>query len=134
MEKLVDVLQIKILGNTLERYLISLAIFVGSIIVLKIIERFVVRRLKSFAEKFPSRIPLPMAGALEKSVLPLSYFIAFYFAVMQLALDPILEKWVRGATLVVLTIQLTRAILMILVYLIEEIWLKKHVRQQENVL
>ncbi len=139
MHKLIKLLEIQILGNTLQRYLLAMSIFLGLIFALKFLERVVIRRLKTFSIKWPGhhgevlKINPSFIETVEKTLIPLSYFGAFYLAVTQLVLDPSLFKGVRAVAVVVLTVQMTRLALAFCIYFVDEIWIKK-LAQQENAL
>lgn len=133
MNSILQLLEIRILGNTLERYLLGAAVFLGMIIVIKIVERVVLKRVKQlhFLEK--RHLSQFLSQILEKNLLPLAYYAAFYTAVTQLELDPALARFIRGLAVIVLTLQITKLILAAVTYFVSEIWARGGGRNEAAV-
>jgi small-conductance mechanosensitive channel len=124
MDSILNVLEVQILGNTLQRFIIALSVFLGLAIALKIFERFVIHRIKK--SKFGHHgFPQFVAQVAEKAIMPLSYFAAFYFAVTQLYLNPSIARLVTSIMVIVLTIHVTRLGLNLAFFFIQELWIKK---------
>lgn len=132
-QKILQILEIQILGNTLGRYLFAGAIFVISVLVLKTIERVFIRRLKKDAQSSTYSLQNFVIDITQQRLVPIFYFVAFYVAITQLALTPELTRFVHGVTVVILTFQVTKLSLAILIFAIEEFWLKKQPNYENAV-
>ena len=132
MDEILQLLEMQILGNSLKRYFVALLVFIASMIILKVIERFLTGNMKKLAEKNTFGINPAMVETFQKLFLPLLAFGAFYFALTQLQLDPALARFVRGGAVIYLSIQIARISLIAGVAFVEDIWLKK--QAQENAL
>lgn len=129
MEKIGEILQIEFLGNTLQGYLISLIVFLGSLLVLHFIGVLLLRRLKAYTEKTVSKLDDFILDICEKTIFPLLYLGAFYFAAKQLVLNSSVDKLLDVLMVVVLTVQGLRLGLKCLVYLVAQTWLKKETQK-----
>jgi small-conductance mechanosensitive channel len=74
-------------GNTVLAYLIALGIFVISVLFVQIFRTIVLRRLKKWAERTKTTLDDFIIVAIRKSILPILYYGAFYFAVGTLSLS-----------------------------------------------
>ncbi len=129
----VEFLRLTILGNTIQAYLAALLLFVGALVVLRVLEKVVIHRLQSFCEKRAVKVDPFFFEILQKTVVPLLYVSAFYFAAVQLALHPVVENLVHGFCIVVATIQVTRLALTLAILLLEKTWFKKVTAQGGTV-
>ncbi|MDD5665169.1 MAG: hypothetical protein PHI09_03190, partial [Candidatus Omnitrophica bacterium] len=73
------------LGNTLQRYLITICILVLGMLIIKLIVRRVVSRLKALAQKTIPIFDYFLVTLLEKVVLPLFYMLVIFLALKSLA-------------------------------------------------
>ncbi|MBU0694621.1 MAG: mechanosensitive ion channel family protein [Candidatus Omnitrophica bacterium] len=110
------------LGNRLLDYIIFLLIFLGALIVIKIFRGIVLKRLKKLAEKTVTTIDDFLISTLERIVLPLLYFGAFYLAVNSLALNLLLNKIINVLGVAVLTLFTARLITEIIGYGFKFYW------------
>lgn len=99
-----EFLQQTLFHNSVARYLIFLAIFVGTVVVLKLFDSIVLRRLKAQAEKTATRIDDLLIHTLEYIFMPVGYFAAFYMATRSLTLNPALSKSIDILGIIILTI------------------------------
>jgi small-conductance mechanosensitive channel len=97
-------------GNTIEAYLIALGILIGSIILIKIFKSIVLHRLKKWAEKTETTLDDFLIKGIEKSIVPLLYFGAFYAAITSLRLNVETRKIVEIFSLALLTFFIVRFI------------------------
>ena len=119
-------------GNTVEAYLIALGIFVGGIIVVKILQKIILYRLKKWAEKTETTLDDFLVRAIEKSIVPLFYFGAFYLGVASLKLSPEAANIIKIASLVLLTFFLVRFISTSIMFTLSH-FIKKQERGEEKV-
>lgn len=90
-------------NNTVLAYLIAAGIFVLLIAVLKIFRVVVLKYLKKWSVKTKTRLDDFLIQAIEKAVLPLLYFGAFYLSVNTLTLPEKIHKLLHAASVVVIT-------------------------------
>ena len=119
-------------GNTVEAYLIALGIFVGGIIVVKILQKIILYRLKKWAEKTETTLDDFLVRAIEKSIVPLFYFGAFYLGVASLKLSPEAANIIKIASLVLLTFFVVRFISTSIMFTLSH-FIKKQERGEEKV-
>jgi small-conductance mechanosensitive channel len=126
MEQLAYLLQIPLFGNPLSSYLLAALVYLVLILALRILERVVIRKLKSLTSSDAHKRTAFFIDLIEKTAVPTLYFGAFYIAVAQLILPGALNNFMRGVWLVVLAFQGTRLAVTLVVYFIEEFLMKKH--------
>lgn len=118
-------LQQTFLHNRILDYLIWLSIFLIGIIVIQIFKRFLLKRLRKWAKRTATTIDDFLIRMIEKELLPLFYFGAFYVSIQGLTLNPALEKGINVLGLILLTIFGVRFLLAVIVYGLENYWVKK---------
>jgi small-conductance mechanosensitive channel len=84
-------------GNTLERYLISLAIVIVGFLVLRGIKNYVITRIKHVVSKTESNLDDIALQVVEKYGIPIVRVLIIYFSVELLELKPSVEKWLNIA-------------------------------------
>lgn len=118
-------LQQTFLHNRILDYLICLSVFLIGIIVIQIFKRFLLKRLRKWAKRTTTTIDDFLIRMIEKELLPLFYFGAFYVSIQVLTLNPALEKGINVLGLILLTIFGVRFLLAVIVYGLENYWVKK---------
>jgi small-conductance mechanosensitive channel len=118
-------LEYKILGSTLLQYLTAIFLYVALIIVLKITEKVIVRRINQSTHFSPGNLYSLVAKSLEEIAVPTLYFAAFYFSFQPLFLEPHLEQVLRNIWIIVLSVQGTRLAVSFSLYCIEAFWLHR---------
>lgn len=118
-------LQQTFLHNRILDYLICLSVFLIGIIVIQIFKRFLLKRLREWAKRTATTIDDFLIRMIEKELLPLFYFGAFYVSIQVLTLNPALEKGINVLGLILLTIFGVRFLLAVIVYGLENYWVKK---------
>ncbi len=118
-------LQQTFLHNRILDYLICLSVFLIGIIVIQIFKRFLLKRLREWAKRTATTTDDFLIRMIEKELLPLFYFGAFYVSIQGLTLNPALEKGINVLGLILLTIFGVRFLLAIIVYGLENYWVKK---------
>jgi small-conductance mechanosensitive channel len=127
-----EILEQTYFGNTVEAYLIALGIFIGGVIVVKILQKILLYRLKKWAEKTETTLDDFLVKAIEKSIVPLFYFGAFYLGVKSLKLSPDVKDVVHIASMILLTFFIVRFISSTIMFTLSHI-IKKQERGEEKV-
>lgn len=87
-----DVLKQIFLGNRVLDYVISSAVFLAGLIIVKVFKRFILGRLKKLAEKTAVTIDDFLVSSVQRIVIPLVYFAVFYMSVNRLEMGHFLKK------------------------------------------
>ncbi|MBN2214116.1 MAG: mechanosensitive ion channel family protein [Bacteroidales bacterium] len=106
-------------NNTVLDYLIATGLFVALIIALRFIRKIVLWRLKKWSKKTKTTIDDFIVNTVERAVLPLLNFGAFYLAVTTLDLTDKVEKLLHGLSVVVITFFALRLVIASIKYAIE---------------
>lgn len=106
-------------GNTVLSYLIAVGLFLLLIILLKVFRRLVLNRLKKWAEKTKTTLDDFLIQALERAVLPLLNFGAFYLSLNTLKLGTKIENILHAVSVVLITFFALRLLIAALKYIIE---------------
>ncbi len=99
-----------IFGNTVLDYLSSLAIFICGIVIVYVFKRYVLHRLKVWADSTDTTIDDLLVSAIQKTLLPVFYFGVFYFSVYTLKLTPRLERGLEIAAIILITVLVVRTV------------------------
>lgn len=99
-----------ILNNTVRDWSIALGIIIASIIALRLIQFFVIRRLKALSERTQTTFDDFLIRSIQKSVMPLLYILAFYAGSHYLTLPTKALNILHVAVLVVITFFFLRII------------------------
>ncbi len=75
-----EILDHSIFGNAISAYLMSLGIFLGCMAIVYAFKRYLLGRIKRWAESTETRIDDMLVRAIEKSLVPAIYLVAFYAA------------------------------------------------------
>lgn len=98
------------LNNTARDWAIALGIILASIIALRLVQYFVIRRLKALSERTQTTIDDFLIRIIQKSVMPLLYILTFYAGIQYLALPAKAKNILHVAILVVITFYFLRII------------------------
>ncbi len=111
MQAFQDTLTRVVLGNTLQAYLISAAVFLGVFVGLPIVKGIVLRHLKTLAKKTTSDFDDLLHDLLRRFVGPFVYlFTALYFGTLSLALPENVARLLHGVFVIVLTLKVAQFI------------------------
>ena len=119
-------------GNSILGYFTALAIFIGGISVVKVFTMIILYRLKKWSEKTDTPLDDFLIKGIEKSVIPILYFGAFYLAVKSLALSVKVENIVQVASMFLLTFFAVRFISSTIVFTLRY-FVQKQERGDEKV-
>ena len=122
-----NLFQTSFLGNSIQDYLIFIAIFAAGILTVRILKGISLHRLKAWAESTTTTIDDFLLLILEKKLIPMFYFGAFYLSFNSLTLTASARKIVDVAGIIVLTYFGLRLILELINYSLERYWVRKEV-------
>lgn len=122
-----DFLQRTYFDNTIRDYLIAVAIFLVSLVVIRLLKVILIRQLKRWTEKTENTLDDLLMQTVTRFGIPALNFVALYFAIYSLELSPKLHRVLEVATASVVAFFLIRLVASILRYLLES-----YVRRQEN--
>ena len=95
-------------GNTAQAYVIAFLVFVLSITLLKVFKTFVVRRLRSFAEKTATGFDDLAVGLVDAVGWPFYMLLSFYASLQFISVNPFIEELFGYATMLVAAFYLIR--------------------------
>lgn len=114
-----EIFQKIFIGNTVLAYIKAGILFAGAIIVLLILNKVVLNRLRTLASKTETRIDDFVMRLFERSVVPLLFLGAFYFAITHLTLTKTIENVGNAFAIAFLVVQATRFLITVLTHIIE---------------
>jgi small-conductance mechanosensitive channel len=120
-----EILEKMYLGNRILDYVFCVTTFIVSALVVTFIKRFALHRLQAWAEKTKTKVDDFFLSLIQKIILPLLYFGAFYFSVKLLKLNQKLADIINVLGLALLTICVTRLMTVILGYVFKLYWLRR---------
>lgn len=103
-------------GNSVSAYLTALIIFVVGVLVVKILDRIILRRLKRWAEKTETKLDDFIVKGIEKNFIPLLYFLAFFIAIKSLNLDKRFDRYFEVISVIIFTFYVLRSVTSIISY------------------
>ncbi len=117
--------EIVVYNNSLLDYFRFLVLFLIGIAIVIAIKIIILSRLKKWSVKTVNKIDDFLIKILQRTLIPLLFFGAFYLSIQTLHLSESVEKILKVAGVVLLTILGIRFVVVILEYVIREYWLKK---------
>jgi small-conductance mechanosensitive channel len=88
-----ELLNLSFFGNTIERYTLSLLIIVVGFLVLRLIQNYILARLRNLVSKTSSNLDDIALQVVEKFGIPIFRVLIIYFSVELLHFQPNVEKW-----------------------------------------
>ncbi len=119
--------QTSFLGNSIQNYLIFLAVFIVGILIIKVIKSVSLHRLKAWSEKSATTIDDFLLVIFEKKLIPLFYFGVFYLSFNSLTLTASVQRIIDVAGIIILTYFGLRFVLELINYSLERYWVRKEV-------
>ncbi len=129
VETALDGLRFRVLGNTLGDYLLALLLFFASLAAIQTFKSVFLKRLQAHAAKTASKTDDMVIGLVRKTLFPVLYAGALYLAANQLALNAATDKLLTAFAVIVLTVQVTRLVLAVIIYFIERNWFRKETQK-----
>ncbi len=112
-------------GNTIKAYLIGLIIFLIGLIIISIIRKTILVRLKKHAEKTESKFDDFLINKIEKLIIPIFYFLAFYIALESLNFSEEARKIINALYIIIITYLIVRFLAVLVNYSIYAYWKRK---------
>lgn len=101
-------------GNSIESYAIAIITFIAGIFIVYIFKKIVLSRLEKWAQKTETKLDDLLIKGVEKSVIPLLYYGAFYVAVETLSLSVKAESVLRTISVILITFYFLRSLTTVL--------------------
>ena len=99
-----EILHRTFLGNRILDYVFASLLFVGGLLVIWVARKIVLRRIQKWTARTKTTVDDFLLSMVQKTLLPLLYFCAFYIASQSLTLNPAIRKAIFGLGVVLLTI------------------------------
>jgi len=106
-------------GNSVSAYLTAIAILAAGILLVKIIDKIVIKRLKRWAERTETTFDDFLIRGIEKNLVPLMYYLIFFFAVKTLTLNQRFEKLFETASVIIFTFFVLRSLNSLISYFLK---------------
>jgi len=107
---MLDILNYSIFGNSVYNYLIALGIFIGGMAFIFIFKKYILSRLKKWADATDTKIDDLLVKAIQKSLIPVFYFGIFYVSIKTLILSLDFEHGLNIAAIILITFLVVRTI------------------------
>lgn len=121
-----------VLNNAIRDWLISLGIIAGTIVVLRLFQFFIIKKLKSLSFRTKTTIDDFIISTVQSSVMPLLYVLAIYFGLQYLTFTNRVQSIVRIAVMVVVTFFLLRILSSFIAYTFRQALAKREQNQQRE--
>ncbi len=105
MEQLNHILNLVIYENTIQDYTLALVTFLGLLLGLSIIKRFLIKHLSRMAQKTTTDFDDIIVTLLSQIGLPVFCVVSLYFATLPLQLSETIRVFIRYALVIVVTIR-----------------------------
>ncbi len=99
-----DILNKMFFQNSLLDYIISFAILLIGIIIIKLLKIFLLRPIKKLAKQTATAIDDFLITILKKTLIPLLYYGVFFISLQSLTLHPIISKSIEVIGVILLTV------------------------------
>ncbi|GAB6282994.1 MAG: mechanosensitive ion channel family protein [Ignavibacterium sp.] len=118
-------LNIEFAGNTIRAYFISLIIFLVGLFVIFIIRKIVLNRLEKWAKKTKSEFDDFLISKIEKQIIPIFYFLAFYLGLESLHFSKEAHKIIDALYIIVITFFVVRFAAVLVNFAIYSYWKRR---------
>lgn len=119
-------------NNPIRAWVIAVSIMVAGIIILRIFQYFVVRRIKQLSSKTKTTIDDFIIDITQRIMMPMLYVLSIYVALHYLELPPKAKQVLRVAVMIVVTFFVIRGITAILAYLFQRGMTHQYNAQREK--
>ncbi len=107
-------------GNTLDEYLLTLAVFIGCVIIFKIFQSIIIHRLKKLVKKTKTDIDDTLLEIVQ-SLRPKFYFlISFYIALNFLIVHHIIQKTIEVILIIWIIYQIIKAVQILIEFIAQK--------------
>lgn len=111
-----SILSETIWSNQVADYLLTIFLFLAGLSTIKVFQHFFLKRLKKWAKSTATTVDDFLVDLLQRILLPLAYFGAFYLSVNTLTLNPLIARLIDISGMAFLTLFATRLIISAAVY------------------
>lgn len=105
-----------IFGNAVSSYLTALSIFIGGMAIVYLFKNYILHSLKKWADKTETSIDDYLVKSIQKTFVPIFYFVIFYLSVKSLILSPSFEKGLNIFITLLVTILAVRIVTSLINY------------------
>lgn len=120
-----DFFDLRVFDNPVLDYLIFFSVLIGGMLLVKIIDRSLFRRLKDLTRKTSTLLDDFLIEQIDRTALPLLYFGAFYLSSRTLTLHPYLHRGLDILGIILLTLYGARLLSAVVIHALQEYWLKR---------
>ncbi len=120
-----EIMHTTFLNNRLFEYLIAVFVLIACLVGINIFKRVVVKTAQTLAKKTASTLDDFLVFLIVKTVLPLLYFVAFYFSADMLTLPENIGYALNFVMVAILTYTAVRLLNMMINYLFKNVLIKK---------
>lgn len=126
------ILEQKYFDNTLLDYLISVGIIIVLVLTIRVLKGIIQKRLKAWIENTKIIIDDVIISGIEKFIIPLLYFCAFYFGLTYLNLSTSVAKIFHSALVIIVAFFIIRFTAVVTHYVFKYYW-EKRVGDKESM-
>jgi small-conductance mechanosensitive channel len=112
-------------GNSIYMYIVAAATFIISIAVILILKKVVLGRFKKWAASTQTSIDDLVIRGVEKTIIPLLFFLAFYSGIKTLNLDPRISRVIYIISVILITYFVVRLIINVIRFSLNAYMLRK---------
>lgn len=110
----------EIWNNTLADYLFSLGIFVGLVVVFRVVQLIIIARLRRLADRTTTDIDNTLVEIISSLRPPVYLFLAFYLAFRSLAISGFVQEVLDAMLLILIVMQIVIAANILVDYLVRK--------------
>lgn len=122
---LAEILNQSYFNNSLLEYLIALAIIAGGLLLAYVFKRLILARLSRMAGESSNQFFEMLIPSLNRTLVPLLYFGAFYIGINNLTLSTGVQRFLDIVAIITLTFFGIRFLINLVGYVIEKAWLQR---------
>lgn len=121
-----------ILGNTVLDYLIFLGMLIIGILVIIVIKTVIFERLKRIAGKTKTPLDEFLVNKIQKSLIPLLYYGAFFLATRGLYLHKTIDRILNVVGIALITFMAVRFLLGSIEFILRHVWMKEAPKEKRE--
>jgi len=121
-----------LLNNSIENYLLALLFIMTVVIIIKLFDKFLLKRMDIFINKFSHSFSVLLKNIIQKRIYFLLYLFAFYLAFKELKVSSQIDNFVNLILMILTVIFVVLAALDILTYSLKKYWSKKQRSEEQQ--
>ena len=118
--------------NNVLAYVLALSGFLIGVVIIKVFKKIVLKRLKKWAEKTETTLDDFLVRGIERTLIPLLYFLSFYIAIKSLNLESKFDKVFDIASVIIFAFFMLRTITSVVIYLLRAFIRKRGADEQKQ--